>query len=331
MTIGIGKQDHENARWIDGGDAACGFCPSDPKLFIIAKRCGRLANRLMLFAHFIALAEEQGHRLINFTFHSYAHLFEVTRHDVYCRYPAGGRRSRFDAVPGINAAIRKTRILYHATRAAALLIERFPVFGGKVMTLRETPGAIVTPLDGPEVQARICDAKVVFVYGWRFRAPGLVQKHAQKIRAYFQPVESYVRTSDDMVRLLRREADVVAGVHVRQGDYGGWRGGKYLFPISQYASWMRQFAEQFPSQKVSFLVCSDEPRATSEFPGLSVGLGTSSPMRDLQALGKCDFIFGPPSTFSRWASFYGNRPLYLIGGVNDQLELGKFRTSCLDA
>ena len=39
------------------------------KLFTIGLRCGRLANRLILFANFIALAEEQGHRVINFTFH----------------------------------------------------------------------------------------------------------------------------------------------------------------------------------------------------------------------------------------------------------------------
>ena len=126
-------------------------------------------------------------------------------------------------------------------------------------------------------------------------------------------------------------ADAVVGVHVRQGDYGSWRGGKHLFPISQYVTWMRQFAEQFPSQKVSFLVCSDEPRATSEFPGLSVGLGTSSPIGDLQALGKCDFIFGPPSTFSQWASFYGNRPLLLLEDRNARPERDKFRVSYLDA
>ncbi|MEI6196457.1 MAG: hypothetical protein WCS42_19225, partial [Verrucomicrobiota bacterium] len=60
--------------------------PKNPKLFTIGLRCGRLANRMILFANFVALAEEQGHRLINFTFHSYSELFEGTRGNIYCRY-----------------------------------------------------------------------------------------------------------------------------------------------------------------------------------------------------------------------------------------------------
>ena len=114
------------------------------KLFIIALRCGRLANRLSLFANFIALAEEQGHRVINFTFHSYAHMFETTRRDIYCQYPAPTRRSWMDTIPGVAAALRRTRILYHAVRATGVLNEKFPVFGGRVVTLRERPRQNVT-------------------------------------------------------------------------------------------------------------------------------------------------------------------------------------------
>ena len=54
--------------------------PKKPKLFTIGLRCGRLANRMILFANFVALAEEQGHRLINFTFHMMAATYT---HPVY--------------------------------------------------------------------------------------------------------------------------------------------------------------------------------------------------------------------------------------------------------
>src|ERR1035438_7674348 len=80
------------------------------KRFTIGLRCGRLANRLILFANFVALAEEQGHRLINFTFHSYSEFFEGTRGNIYCRYPRPERRSWMDAVPGVAAFLRRTRI-----------------------------------------------------------------------------------------------------------------------------------------------------------------------------------------------------------------------------
>jgi len=298
------------------------------KQFFIAQRCGRLANRLVLFAHFAALAEEQGDRVVNFTFHSYAHLFETTRRDIYCRYPAAQRRSWLDLIPGLAPALRKTRLCYHIVRAVSAMTERFPIFGKTAVILRETPGEM-TLLDGTAVQDQIRDARIVFVHGWRLCAPQLVQRHAPKIREYFRPVPEVEQASRRAVDLLRQNADVVVGVHVRQGDYRGWRGGKFFFPVAQYAAWMREFAGQFPGKKVAFCVCSDESRTPDEFTGLTVGFGPGFPAGDLFALARCDYIFGPASTFTQWASFYGGKPLFQLWGSNDRLELGKFDVSYL--
>jgi hypothetical protein len=303
----------------------------DGKLFIISLRSGRLGNRLILFAQFIALAEEQGHRIINFAFHSYAHLFETTRRDIYCRYPAARRRSWLDVVPGVAAALRKTRICYQLVSYGSIWNEHFPIFGRKVVTLREKPRSDFIPLDGPEVQAQIRDARVVFAHGWRYRVPtDWIQRHAEKIRGYFRPIEEFERASREAVERLRRDADIVVGVHIRHGDYRVWRGGKYFFPPSRYAGWMQELAAQFPGRKAAFFVCSDEPRNADEFPGLSVGLGAGSAMGDLHALARCDYIFGPQSTFTQWASFYGNKPLFLLKDTHDRLEPAKFRVSGLE-
>jgi hypothetical protein len=300
------------------------------KLFTVGLRCGRLANRLILFANFIALAAEQGHRVINFTFHSYAGLFEATRRNIYCRYPVPKRRSWMDVVPGVAALIQKTRIFYHVTRYTGVLNERFPIFGNAVLTLRELKGHQTTFLDGPELQEKIRPARIIFVYDWRFRTPALVRKHGDKIRAYFRPIEQYDKPSRETVDRLRRNADIVIGIHIRHGDYRRWKGGKFFFPASRYADWMRDLAAQFPGRKVAFLVCSDEPRNENEFPGLSVEFGTESPVSDLYALARCDYILGPNSTFSQWASFYGEKPLLHLFNSNDSVELEKFRVSYLD-
>src|SRR3989442_1140071 len=186
--------------------------PTDRKLVVIAGRCGRMANRLVLFANFIALAEEQGHRLINPTFHSYAELFQVTSGDIYCQYPIINRKSLFDIVPGAASAIRSTRIFFHAVHAA--------------------------------------------------------------------------------------------------------RG-------------MRKWAAQFRACKVPFVVCSDEARNGGEFPGLVVGFGAGSPVGDFCALARCDYIFGPVTTFSQGASFSGHKPLYHLHDGNARLERSQFRVSDL--
>lgn len=305
--------------------------PKDGKLIVISLRSGRLANRLMLFAQFIALAEEQGHHIINFAFHTYAHLFETTRRDIYCRYPAAQRRSWLDVVPGVADVLRKSRICYQMVCYGSIWNEHLPIFGRQVVTLREKPGAKIVPLDGPEIQTRIRNARIVFAHGWWFRAPtSWMQRHAEKIRAYFRPTEEYERASREAVERLRRDADIVVGVHIRHGDYRTWRGGKYFFPAARYAGWMQELAAQFPDQKAAFFVCSDEPRSADEFPGLSVGLGAGSAMGDLHALARCDYIFGPQSTFTQWASFYGNKPLFLLRDANDQLKRARFRVSWLD-
>ncbi len=300
------------------------------KLFTISLRCGRLANRLIIFANFVALAEEQGHNLINFTFHSYSELFEGSQQNVYCRYPRPKHRSWMDVVPGVAAFMRKTRIPYHITRYTALLNERHPIFGNKVVTLHEFPGADYTLLEGAAYQEKIRPAKIVFVYGWWLRSPALMKKHGEKIRAYFRPVEGFVNAARAVIDPLRRSADVLIGVHVRRGDYSYWKGGRYYFSAERYAAWMRDLMAQFPGRKVAFVVCSDEPRRLDEFPGLTVGLGPNSPVSDIYALAQCDYILGPKSTFTQWASFYGDKPLLHLEGSDHVVKIEDFRVCYLE-
>jgi hypothetical protein len=300
------------------------------KLFTISMRCGRLANRLIIFANFVALAEEQGHNLTNFTFHSYSELFEGTQKNVYCRYPRPKHRSGMDVIPGVAAFLRKTRIPYHITRYTALLNERHPVFGNKVITLHEFPGPDYTLLEGPAYQEKIRPAKIVFVYGWWLRSPALMKKHGEKIRAYFRPVEKLVNAALAVVDPLRRVADILIGVHVRRGDYSYWKGGKYYFTAERYAAWMHDLVAQFPGRKVAFVICSDEPRRLDEFPGLTVGLGPDSPVSDVFALAQCDYILGPKSTFTQWASFYGNKPLLHLEGSDHVVKIEDFRICYLE-
>jgi hypothetical protein len=302
---------------------------ADNKILVIGLRTGRLANRLVLFANVIGFAAEHGHRVVNVAFHSYAHLFESTRRDIYCRYPVARYRSLVDVIPGMAPAIRKSRIFYQFIRRASEWNDRFPILGKSVFTLREVSSQTIL-LDAPEVQSRMAGAKIVFVHGWRIRAPDSVKRHAEKIREYFRPVAGLETASRQAVERLRQVAEVIIGVHLRRSDYRTWKQGQYFFPPERYAAWMRELAAQFPGRKTAFFACSDEPRQASEFPGLAVAIGTGPPIVDLYALAGCDYIFGPPSTFSQWASFYGNKPLYQLRSGDDRVERNKFRVSDLE-
>jgi hypothetical protein len=298
---------------------------SDPKHFIISLRCGRLANRLTIFANFIALAEERGWRVSNVTFHSYADMFLTTRADIYCRYPVTRRRSVLDRLPGVATALRKTRLLTNAAKYAS----RYPKIFRNTVTLHELPGKAVIYLDQEFFQAQIRGAEKFFVHGWKFRAPALVKKHAAKIREFFRPAPAIAAQAQAQVAPLRTQAEVVVGVHIRQGDYRGWLGGKYFFPVERYAAWMREIPVQFPGKRVAFFVCSDEPRTAAEFAGLTVAFG-GSPLADNLSLSACDFIIGPVSTFSQWASFYGGKPLFHLKNTDAVPDLKNAAMSDLD-
>jgi hypothetical protein len=302
------------------------------KLIIIAGRCGRLGNRITLFASFIAWAEEHGYRLMNPTFHTYAHLFEATRKSIFYQYPPRSQPDWLDVIPGFFQAIRKTRILAHIAKTISLVNQRLPLFGRRTMTLRESrkPGELITSLESPELEQRIRSAKVVLVNGWSFRAPGCVHKHQDKIRAYFTPLAKHARAGQQAVERLRQHADLVTGVHIRHGDYAGWKQGKYYFPASRYCAWMAEFAGQFPGSRMAFLVCSDEPRFASEFPGLSVAFSTGEPIEDTCALAECNYIMGPVSSFTQWASLYGNKPLFHMTDRDSHVERERFRVCYLD-
>jgi len=60
------------------------------------------------------------------------------------------------------------------------------------------------------------------------------------------------------------------------------------------------------------------------FTGIKTHFGTGHFIEDLYTLASCDYIIGPPSTFTMWASFYGRVPLYKIIDRNKLQEIDDF-------
>jgi hypothetical protein len=83
----------------------------------------------------------------------------------------------------------------------------------------------------------------------------------------------------------------------------------------------------FGNRKVGFLVCSNEKHEPQKFSGLRVFLGTGQPIEDMYGLAGCDYIMGPPSTYSMWASFYGEVPLYQFEDANRKISIEDFSYS----
>jgi len=167
--------------------------------------------------------------------------------------------------------------------------------------------------------------RFVLVKGWKFRAQAALSKYREKIIQVFKPTPMINEEVRRSVSAARIGIDLLVGVHVRQGDYATWQGGRYYFNIAEYKQWMRKVAAMNPSRRVGFLVCSNGDVEFFLNPnGIKVASGPGSAVADLYALAACDQLIGPPSTFTLWASYYGGVPLHMLESAGQDLWDGGF-------
>jgi len=297
-----------------------------PDRLMISFRCGRLGNRLILFANFIAFAQENGIRVGNPTFQTYADSFEGTRQNFWCQFPPPPK-SRWAS--WVTKPFRMLRLMHHLVRYGALANEKLKPFD-RIRTVHEIADERFTDLESGEFKERLSGASFVFIYGWLFRAPSLVEQHAATIREFFTPLPRFMSEADRTLVEIQSTAEILIGVHMRRGDYRHWCGGQFYFEAQEYAHWMRQAQGLFPGQTVGFFICSDEEINLSEFQGLLVCSGQGNPISDIYALSRCKYIMGPRSTFTQWAAFYGDVPLMHLESKEATVELHKFRPCYLD-
>ena len=107
------------------------------------------------------------------------------------------------------------------------------------------------------------------------------------------------------------------GVHIRRGDYAVWKGGIFFYSDEQYCDFIRAFASRmFPDHNVHVYLSTNDntlqPQKWQEAVtcnNVTVHLLGGSPASDLFMLSECDYLIGPPSTFSLVAAMYRDLPL----------------------
>jgi hypothetical protein len=275
-------------------------------MLIISNKSGQLANRLILFSHFIANAFEHGYEVANPSFFDYAHYFPSIREDFFCRFPE--TRSRLKSNRKLQKAFFK--LLKSGTslyRALGLKSRRFSVLD----ITRSDRGSDIYDMAQPDFVSARQGSDYLFAKGWSFRDSASFAKHGELLRRFFTPCQDCLRRIDALIERARQDCDHLVGIHIRQGDYNKWLGGKYFFTTEIYAGMMRRYAESLPGTRVRFLICSNAPQDEKLFDGLDYIMGNNDQLEDLYSFARCDFLIGPPSTYTLWASFYGQVPLYV--------------------
>lgn len=168
-----------------------------------------------------------------------------------------------------------------------------------------------------------------FFKGWHTRDNTRYLAIAKKeIIRIFTPKKEITEKASKTIQLLRETADIVVGVHIRRGDYQQWNNGRFYYTIRQYSDFMKRVEDVFPHKKITFFISSNEWFEIDEFSGMSCfryGQDESSAeILDLYTLSICDYIIGPFSTYSRWASFIGETPLCFLEESDQQFSQDSF-------
>lgn len=282
-------------------------------MVVIADKAGGLGNRLLVFAHVAASAIEHGYKVSDPSLDEFTAFFPAFHGDIFTRVPArNGSRS----TPGWLRSL-----VYWVTFIAAGLVGRSA--GLRNRLIRVLPGERFE-LSSPDFVSLANARGLVFVQGWLLRDRASLVKHASDLRRVFTPTETITDRARSSVERSRHGGDLLIGVHVRQTDYRVHLGGRFFFDLARYRAEMTRATELFPDRKVTFLVCSDEAIEPSAFAGLEVTVGTGHFIEDLYSLAGCDRLLGPPSSYTLWASFYGEVPLYMIREDGGKMSIDAF-------
>lgn len=286
-------------------------------MLVLARKQGQLGNRLLLYSHLIACAREHDLKIVNVSFYDYANLFESTSEVTYPQYPPLVSPSRIWRWKWPRAVVYRY-VKRFADLAVRLRCTNYPV---KLIRLYTHDSIDLSSTEFLDIARR---RRLVLLQGWRYRNEAVVRKHADAIRDYFQPLAEHRENVARAVKEARGDADVLVGVHIRHGDFAEYAGGKFFYTTSQYADMMRQMQSQLAPKKVRFLACSNAPQDMKEFGDLPVTMGPGHLLEDMYSLAGCDYIFGAPSTYTIWASFFGQVPSCLVEDPDTPLALDDF-------
>ena len=276
-------------------------------MVIIVSKEGQLANRILHASSFIVNAEEHHYRVIHLFFDDFYSFFSES-------FDKKNTPLRF-------LSKKTTRSVKLFQKAVTILIK-----GLLKLKITQLPFLRIIKYEGYEQGAIPFDlnnktfldkakSKLVFVYGWAFRDFLNQEKYKKLLIDTWTPNRAFRENIEKYYNKYKKGHDVLIGVHIRGGDYKKFEGGKWYYTAEQYYTKMKELAslKVFEGKKLSFIICTNEKNillpATQNF---SVLNEERHFVEDLYLLAKCDYIIGPPSTFSLWASFYGSKPLYMI-------------------
>ncbi len=160
----------------------------------------------------------------------------------------------------------------------------------------------------------------IFCTGWNYRNFDSVKKDRQ----YYSNI--YTKNINTSLSSLIDKNQKNIAIHIRRGDYKEWENGKYYYEDAVYINAINKIKELINTPIKIFIFTNDSELNSKlyESHSDSIYFSKNDVKSDHYLMSKCDYIIGPPSSFSMWASYIGNTPFYHIRDKNKNFTLSDF-------
>ena len=160
----------------------------------------------------------------------------------------------------------------------------------------------------------------IFCTGWNYRSFELVKKDRQFYASL------YTKNSNPSLSALIDKKLKNIAVHIRRGDYEQWENGKYFYDDTVYLNAIHKIKSLVNTPVKIFIFTNDETLNSKVYESTDdiLYISKNDIKSDHYLMSQCDYIIGPPSSFSMWASYIGNTPFYHIRDKNKEFTLSNF-------
>lgn len=172
--------------------------------------------------------------------------------------------------------------------------------------------------------------KNVIIEGWGVRYYDLFLKYKQEILDLFEFKREIRNKISKLLANTSDEDTIKIGVHIRRGDYQTFFNGIYFFYDYAFLYYIKSTMEMFPGRKFSVYVCGNDPNLDKDYyirnlPDAKVVFPDGNPGEDLCILSECDFLLGPPSSYSLVATMYGKARLHWMTCDKAEITMDSFK------
>lgn len=186
--------------------------------------------------------------------------------------------------------------------------------------------------DNPK-EVDVCEEKLlaafqknneIYTAGFRFRLPQLAEKYRVEMAHKYSLKKSFYEANPfvNKIEEFKRQGFTLTGVHIRRGDYKKWKGGAHYYNDKVYQRHIDSISEQLIAQgkeKQVFILFSNETLSIPESENTLIS--KENWYIDHHLMSICNFLIGPPSTFTLWASYIGNVKLMYIPDSETELHI----------